>query len=212
MFHPLPQLTYAYDALEPYIDAKTMEIHHSKHHKGYVDKLNKALENLPDFQSMSIEQLMTSLDQVPESLRTTIRNNGGGHFNHTLFWLIMGPNEGGEPDGALAGDIETTFGNFSNFQQRFSDAALGRFGSGWAWLSLTGEGKLVIESTPNQDSPLSYGHKPILGLDVWEHAYYLKYQNRRAEYVKSWWNLVNWKNVAKWYAGRNWWSELKANV
>lgn len=208
MFHPLPKLTYSYDALEPYIDARTMELHYSKHHQSYVDKLNQALQEYPEFQSMSIEELLVAIDRLPESIRRTVGNNGGGHANHTLFWLIMGPNEGGEPDGALADDIERTFQSFSSFKQQFTDAALARFGSGWAWLSLDPEGKLVIESTPNQASPLTHGHKPILGLDVWEHAYYLKYQNRRAEYVDAWWNVVNWTNVSKWHAGRHWWAEM----
>jgi Fe-Mn family superoxide dismutase len=212
MFHPLPKLTYSFDALEPYIDARTMELHYTKHHRSYVDKLNAALQDHPDVQTLSIEELLVSFDLVPESIRQTVRNNGGGHANHTLFWLIMGPSEGGEPDGELANDIERTFQSFASFKQQFTEAALTRFGSGWAWLSLDADGKLVIESTPNQDSPLTHRHKPILGLDVWEHAYYLKYQNRRAEYIDAWWNVVNWKNVAKWYAGRHWWAEMSTLV
>jgi Fe-Mn family superoxide dismutase len=207
MPHTLPELDYSYDALEPFIDARTMELHHSKHHQGYVDKLNKALEDLPEFQSMPIEDLMSSLERVPSSLRAPVQNHGGGHANHTLFWKVIGPNASGEPDGALADNIERTFGGFANFKQLFTSAAMTRFGSGWAWLSLDDTGGLVIETTPNQDCPLSHGHKPILALDVWEHAYYLKYQNRRAEYVDGWWNVVNWANVSKWHAGANWWAE-----
>ena len=203
MIHTLPKLTYSYDAMEPHIDARTMEIHYSKHHRGYVDKLNKALEGHPVFNSMELNELLASLDRVPNVIRDAIRNNGGGHANHTLFWTIMGPGGGGEPDGELAAKIKATFGSFEQFRQRFTDAALNRFGSGWAWLCTDDEDRLVIESTPNQDNPIMYGHWPMLGLDVWEHAYYLKYQNRRADYVAAWWNTVNWEKVAEWYAAEN---------
>ncbi|RMF30813.1 MAG: superoxide dismutase [Chloroflexi bacterium] len=200
MAHQLPELPYAYDALEPYIDEQTMRIHHTKHHNGYVSKLNAALEKYPDLQGVSLETLLRHLPSVPEEIRTAVRNNGGGHANHSLFWTVMGPGGGGSPTGDLAGAINDAFGSFDAFKERFTHAALTRFGSGWAWLALTGFGKLVVYSTPNQDSPYLDGFTPLLGLDVWEHAYYLKYQNRRAEYVNNWWNVVNWEAVAERYA------------
>ncbi len=199
MAHELPNLPYAYDALEPNIDAQTMEIHHSKHHAAYVAKLNGALEKYPDLQDKSIENLIAGVSSIPADIQGAVRNNGGGHANHTLFWTVMGPNGGGEPSGDLAAEIGSAFGDFATFKQKFSDAAATRFGSGWAWLALDG-GKLVVESTPNQDSPLMEGRTPILGLDVWEHAYYLKYQNRRPDYVSAWWNVVNWDEVARRFA------------
>jgi Fe-Mn family superoxide dismutase len=196
MSHELPNLPYGYDALEPHIDARTMEIHHSKHHAGYVAKLNGALEKHADLQGEPVEALIADLGNVPKGIRTAVRNNGGGHANHSLFWTLMGPNGGGAPGGHLGGAITSAFGDFETFQQQFSDAAATRFGSGWAWLVLDG-GKLAVTSTPNQDSPLMDGTTPILGLDVWEHAYYLKYQNRRPEYIAAWWNVINWDEVAK---------------
>ncbi len=196
MAHELPNLPYAHDALEPHIDARTMEIHHSKHHAGYVAKLNGALEQHADLQGKSVEELITNLGGVPEGIRTAVRNNGGGHANHSLFWTVMGPNGGGAPGGKLGEAINSTFGGFDTFKQQFSDAAAGRFGSGWAWL-VVDNGKLAVTSTPNQDSPLTEGKTPILGLDVWEHAYYLKYQNRRPDYIAAWWNVVNWEEVAR---------------
>jgi len=196
----LPSLPYAASALEPHIDARTMEIHHGKHHGTYVAKLNAALEKHPELQSKSIEALLGSLKAVPEDIRGAVRNNGGGHFNHTLFWRIMKPGGGGQPSGALANAINAAFGGFDAFKQKFSDAAVNRFGSGWAWLGKGRDGKLCICSTPNQDNPLMTGLvdcecAPILGLDVWEHAYYLNYQNRRPDYVAAWWNVVNWEQV-----------------
>ena len=199
MAHELPNLPYAYDALESDIDARTMEIHHSKHHAAYIAKLNDALDKHPDLQGKSVEDLIAGIDSVPSDIRTAVRNNGGGHANHTLFWTVMGPNGGGSPSGDLAGAIGSAFGDFATFQQQFTNAALTRFGSGWAWLALDG-GELVVESTPNQDSPLMEGRTPILGLDVWEHAYYLKYQNRRPDYVAAWWNVVNWDEVTRRFA------------
>ncbi|MDQ7040626.1 MAG: superoxide dismutase [Rhodothermus sp.] len=199
MAFTLPPLPYPYDALEPYIDAKTMEIHYTKHHQGYVDKLNKALEGHSELQQKSIEALLRGIDEVPEAIRTAVRNNGGGHANHSLFWTIMKPNGGGEPTGELAEAIQSTFGSFETFKEKFSAEAAGRFGSGWAWLVVDENGKLQVYSLPNQDSPYMQGHTPILGLDVWEHAYYLKYQNRRAEYIQNWWNVVNWDQVAQYY-------------
>ncbi len=200
MAHSLPSLPYAYDALEPYIDAQTMEIHHTKHHAGYVNNLNAALEKYPELQDVALETLLRNLSSVPEDIRTAVRNNGGGHANHSLFWTIMSPNGGGTPSGALADAINQTFGSFDAFKEQFSKAAATRFGSGWAWLALTAFGKLVVYSTANQDSPYLEGLTPLLGLDVWEHAYYLKYQNRRPEYVQNWWNVVNWAAVAENYA------------
>ena len=199
MAHELPALPYAHDALEPFIDAKTMEIHHGKHHATYVNNLNKALEGHADLQKKSTTELQTSLDKVPENIRTAVRNHGGGHYNHSLFWKVMKKGGGGEPQGNLAQAIGSAFGSFTDFRAKFSQAAIGRFGSGWAWLFLK-DRKLVVGSTPNQDSPLIEGGKPILGLDVWEHAYYLKYQNRRPEYVEAWWNVINWERVAGNYA------------
>jgi len=197
--HVLPPLPYAFDALEPYIDAKTMEIHHDKHHGAYVTNLNKALEGHTDLLSKSLDDLLRSLDQVPESIRTAVRNNGGGHWNHSMFWKIMKKGGGGEPKGDLAVAINSAFGSFAEFKTKFGQAGATRFGSGWAWL-LFKDGKLVIESTPNQDNPVMSGGKPVMGLDVWEHAYYLKYQNRRADYIEAWWNVVNWDAVAEYYA------------
>lgn len=190
-----PNLPYAYDALEPYIDARTMEIHHDKHHVAYTNNLNKALESA-NFKAESVEKLLADLNAVPEAVRTAVRNNGGGHVNHDLFWQIMGHKTGGEPTGDLAAAIKKEFGDFKSFKEKFSRAAATRFGSGWAWLNVK-YGKLTVSSTPNQDSPISDGATPILGLDVWEHAYYLKYQNRRPEYIEAWWNVVNWKKVAE---------------
>jgi Fe-Mn family superoxide dismutase len=196
MAHQLPELPYAYNALEPHIDAQTMEIHHGRHHATYVNNLNAALEGHADLQSKSVEELISNLDALPESIRTAVRNNGGGHANHTLFWQIMSPNGGGAPSGALADAINAAFGSFDNFKAEFTKAATTRFGSGWAWLVVDG-GKLAITSTPNQDSPIMEGKTPILGLDVWEHAYYLKYQNKRPDYISAFWNVVNWDEVSK---------------
>jgi Fe-Mn family superoxide dismutase len=198
MAYTLPDLPYSYDALEPHIDAKTMEIHHGKHHATYVANLNKALEGT-DLGNQPIEQLIAKLDSVPENIRAAVRNNGGGHANHSLFWTIMGKGKGGQPKGSLAEAINSQLGGFEKFKEELAKAALGRFGSGWAWLSLDKQGKLLVESTPNQDSPLMHGNTPILGLDVWEHAYYLKYQNRRADYVAAWWNVVDWDAVEQRY-------------
>lgn len=199
MAYTLPPLPYAYDALEPHIDAKTMEIHHTKHHQAYITNVNKALEGHADLAAKSVEDLIRGLSSVPESIRTAVRNNGGGHANHTLFWTILKPNGGGEPTGAIAEAIKTELGGFEKFKTDFNNAAATRFGSGWAWLSLD-KGKLVVESSPNQDNPLSEGRTPLLGLDVWEHAYYLHYQNRRPDYVAAFWNLVNWDEVNRRYA------------
>jgi Fe-Mn family superoxide dismutase len=198
--HTLPALPYAYDALEPYIDARTMEIHHTKHHQAYVDKLNAALDQLSDkdLKNMPVEDLMRNFGKVPEDNRTPIRNHGGGHANHSLFWTVLGPDKGGEPNGTLAKGINDTFGSFKEMQGKFNAVALNHFGSGWAWLVVTGR-RLVLYSLPNQDSPLIGGDTPVLGLDVWEHAYYLKYQNRRPEYVEAFWNAVNWDEVGRRY-------------
>lgn len=195
MAFELPKLPYPYDALEPYIDARTMEIHHTKHHAAYTDKLNAALEKHSSFQKKSIEEILGDLNAVPEDVRTAVRNNGGGFYNHDLFWRIMGPKGGGEPKGAVADAIKKTFDSFDAFKDKFSNAAATRFGSGWAWLSVGSGGDLVVGSTPNQDCPISEGATPILGLDVWEHAYYLKYQNKRPEYIENWWNTINWEEV-----------------
>lgn len=200
MAHELPALPYAHDALEPHIDARTMEIHHGKHHQGYVNNLNKALEGHADLQGKSVEALLKDLDSVPSDIRTAVRNNGGGHANHSLFWPAMSPDGGGAPSGDLGSAIDSTFGSFDAFKEQFAKAAATRFGSGWAWLCVDGSGKLVVTSTPNQDNPLSDGLTPILGLDVWEHAYYLNYQNRRPDYISAWWNVVNWDQVAASYA------------
>ena len=196
MAHQLPDLPYDAAALEPHIDAETMRIHHGKHHAAYVTKLNDALSKHPDLQSKSAEDLIKDLKSVPEDIRTAVRNNGGGHVNHTMFWQIMGPNAGGAPTGAVADAIDGAFGSFDKFKEELTNAATNRFGSGWAWLVDSG-GKLSVTSTANQDNPLSDGQRPILGVDVWEHAYYLKYQNRRPDYLKAWWNVVNWDEVAK---------------
>lgn len=195
MAYELPKLPYAYDALEPHIDARTMEIHHTKHHQAYINNVNKALEGTP-FDGQGVEEVLRNISRVPDTIRKTVINNGGGHANHSLFWTIMGPNKGGAPIGELAGAIERAFGGFDAFKKQFADAAAGRFGSGWAWLIVDGSGGLQVTSTANQDSPLMDGHTPILGLDVWEHAYYLHYQNRRPDYVGAWWNVVNWDAVA----------------
>jgi len=192
----LPDLGYDFDALEPHIDAKTMEIHHDKHHGAYVDKLNAALEGHSDLERNTIEELLADLDKVPEDIRTAVRNNGGGHANHTMFWETMKPGGANEPGGELAGAINSTFGSFTDFKAKIAEAGVGRFGSGWAWLVKVSD-KLEVYSTANQDSPLSEGKTPILGLDVWEHAYYLKYQNKRPDYIEAWWNVVNWDEVAK---------------
>jgi Fe-Mn family superoxide dismutase len=196
MAFQLPPLPYAFDALEPHIDAKTMEIHHDKHHGAYVTNLNAALEKYPNLQSKSIESLLREINSVPEDIRTAVRNNGGGHMNHAMFWQIMAPHAGGEPTGALADAINKSFGSFAAFKEQFTKAAMGRFGSGWAWLIKNGS-QLSIESTANQDQPIMEGKIAILGVDVWEHAYYLKYQNRRADYLAAWWNVVNWPEVAR---------------
>ena len=196
MAFTLPPLPYAANALEPHIDARTMEIHHGKHHNAYVTNLNAALEKYPQLQQKSIDDLIRGINSVPEDIRTAVRNNGGGHVNHTMFWEIMGPGKGGAPSGGVGDAIKSSFGSFDSFKEQFAKAGTTRFGSGWAWLIDAG-GKLVIESTANQDSPLMEGKKPILGLDVWEHAYYLKYQNRRPDYIDAWWNVVNWAEVAR---------------
>jgi Fe-Mn family superoxide dismutase len=196
MAHELPPLPYAYNALEPHIDARTMEIHHTKHHQAYITNLNAALDKAPELKQKSLEDLLRGIQQVPEAIRGVVRNHGGGHANHTLFWQIMAPKAGGKPSGRLAEAITGAFGGFDAFKEQFGAAAAGRFGSGWAWL-LVQKGKLSIESTANQDSPIMEGKTPILGLDVWEHAYYLLYQNRRPDYIAAWWNVVNWPEVAR---------------
>jgi Fe-Mn family superoxide dismutase len=196
MAFTLPPLPYDFAALEPHIDAKTMELHHGKHHQTYVNNLNAAIEKAPELASKSLDDLMRGAGKLPESVRTAVRNNGGGHWNHSMFWQIMAPKGGGEPGGSLATAIKSAFGDFTKFREQFSAAGVGRFGSGWAWLINNG-GKLSITSTPNQDNPLMEGQKAIMGLDVWEHAYYLKYQNRRPDYITAWWNVVNWKEVEK---------------
>ena len=202
MAFTLPPLPYDYNALEPHIDEQTMRIHHDKHHQAYVNNLNAALESAPDLQKKSVEELLVSLDSVPESIRTAVRNNGGGHYNHTLFWEIMAPGGSPTPIGALASAIDNTFKGFDAFKEQFNKAGVGRFGSGWAWLTMDKSGTLAIESTANQDSPVSAGKMVILGNDVWEHAYYLKYQNRRPDYLAAWWNVVNWTEVGKRYDAR----------
>ncbi|MFD2704261.1 superoxide dismutase [Salibacterium lacus] len=196
--HQLPELPYAFDALEPHIDEETMKIHHGKHHNTYVTKLNGALEGHDDLADKDVNELISDLNALPDSIRTAVRNNGGGHSNHTLFWQILSPNGGGEPEGELADAIKNKWGSFEAFQEEFKNTALGRFGSGWAWL-VVNNGELEVQNTLNQDSPIMEGKTPILGIDVWEHAYYLKYQNRRPEYVDAFWNLVNWDEVAKRY-------------
>ncbi|KGX88890.1 superoxide dismutase [Pontibacillus litoralis] len=194
----LPELPYAYDALEPHIDKETMNIHHTKHHNTYVTKLNGALEGHPELQEKSLEDLLVNLNELPEDIRTAVRNNGGGHANHSLFWTVMSPNGGGEPTGELADKINEKFGSFAQFKETFAATAVGRFGSGWAWL-VVNNGELEVMNTLNQDSPIMEGKTPILGLDVWEHAYYLNYQNRRPDYVNAFWNVVNWEEVARRY-------------
>jgi Fe-Mn family superoxide dismutase len=196
MAFTLPPLPYDFAALEPHIDAKTMEIHHGKHHQTYVNNLNAAIEKAPELANKSLDDLMRNVNTVPESVRTAVRNNGGGHWNHSMFWQIMAPKAGGEPGGNLGNAIRSAFGDFAKFREQFSAAGVGRFGSGWAWLINNG-GKLSIASTPNQDNPLMEGQRAVMGLDVWEHAYYLKYQNRRPDYITAWWNVVNWKEVEK---------------
>ncbi len=197
--YTLPPLPYAYDALEPHIDKETMEIHHNKHHAAYVNNANRALADHPELAALSVWDIIAHLDEVPMAIRTTLRDNAGGHANHSLFWLMMSPDGGGEPTGDLAAAIEENFGSFGAFKDQFKTAALRVFGSGWAWLSITPDGDMVIETTPNQDNPIMRGGQPLLGLDVWEHAYYLKNQNRRGNYIDEWWNVVNWDYVAERY-------------
>lgn len=196
----LPALPYPHDALEPHVDARTMEIHHGKHHAAYTNNLNAALEGHPALQGQSIEELLRGIDALPQAIQTAVRNNGGGFHNHNLFWQVMSPNGGGAPSGALADAVAGAFGSFDAFKAAFADAAAKRFGSGWAWLVVDGDGKLQVYSTANQDSPLMSGHVPILGLDVWEHAYYLHYQNRRPDYIQAFWNVVDWAKVAENFA------------
>jgi Fe-Mn family superoxide dismutase len=200
MAHQLPDLPYSFDALEPHIDARTMEIHHGKHHAGYVSKLNAAIQGNSELEDLDVEGLLKTLPKIPDNIRTAVRNNGGGHYNHSIFWTIMSPDGGGEPTGELASAISDTFGSFEKFKGDFSNAAATRFGSGWAWLVLDRNGKLSVMSTPNQDNPISQEMRPVMGLDVWEHAYYLKYQNKRPDYIAAWWNVVNWDAVAERYA------------
>ncbi len=200
MAHELPPLPYDFSALEPHIDAKTMEIHHDKHHAAYINKLNAALEGHPDLQSKSVEELLKGLSSLPDSVRGAVNNHGGGHLNHSIFWNNMSPNGGGAPGGALADAIKASFGSFDEFKSKFSAAAGGRFGSGWAWLCKDSGGKLVVQDFANQDSPVAAGLTPLLGLDVWEHAYYLQYQNRRPDYVAAFWNVVNWSDVERRFA------------
>ncbi len=199
MAFKLPDLDYPYDALEPHIDKMTMEIHHTKHHQTYVDNLNKAVEGYKEYQEMDIKELIAKLNSLPEEIKTAVRNDGGGHLNHSIFWKIMSPNGGGEPIGEVAKKIDEDLGGFDRFKEEFKKAALGRFGSGWAWLVVNKDGKFEIVSTPNQDNPVSEGKEPLLGIDVWEHAYYLKYQNRRADYIDAWFNVVDWNKVEKRY-------------
>ncbi len=198
MAHQLPNLPYGFDALEPHIDAQTMQIHHGKHHAAYVNNLNAALDKHAELHKKSLETLLAEINQVPEDIRTAVRNNGGGHANHAMFWVIMSPKGGGEPKGKLGDAIKKTFGDFAKFKEQFGQAATTRFGSGWAWLALT-KAKLEIYSTANQDNPLMDGKQPVMGLDVWEHAYYLKYQNRRPDYIAAWWNVVNWAEIERRY-------------
>ena len=201
MAHSLPPLPYPPDALGPHIDKQTMEIHHGKHHAAYVNNLNAALEKHPELQSKSLDDLLKGINTVPEDIRTAVRNNGGGHWNHSMFWQIMGPNAGGQPSGAIADAINSSFGSFDKFKEELKKAGVGRFGSGWAWVIDQG-GKLAIESTPNQDNPMMDGKKPVFGIDVWEHAYYLKYQNRRPDYIDAWWSVVNWNEINKRLSGK----------
>ena len=203
MAFQLPELPYAPDALEPYIDARTMEIHHSKHHGGYVAKLNAALEGVSGFEGKTVEDILRKITAVPEKVRQAVINHGGGHANHSLFWQLMGPGKGGDPSGAVADAINAEFGGVGPFKEKFADAAANRFGSGWAWLVFNSSGKLQVLSTANQDSPLMDGQVPLLGLDVWEHAYYLKYQNKRPEYIDAWWNVVDWAKVNELYRAAN---------
>ncbi|MDV2496193.1 MAG: superoxide dismutase [bacterium] len=200
MAHELPPLPYDYNALEPHIDARTMEIHHTKHHNAYVTGLNGALDGQPDLADMSVEALLAEINSVPENIRQAVINHGGGQANHTLFWQIMGPGKGGEPTGALADDINSTFGGYTALTEQVTQAGMTRFGSGWAWLVVDGGGNLLVYNTLNQDSPIMQGHTPILGIDVWEHAYYLNYQNRRPDYIAAWWSVVDWDKVAELYA------------
>jgi len=200
MAYELPPLPYDYNALEPYIDEETMHLHHDKHHQAYVNNLNAALQGQSQFENMSIDELIRSLNSVPDNIRTAVRNNGGGHINHSMFWQIMKPSGGGEPTGDLASAISSAFGSFDQFKAAFNDAGAKRFGSGWAWLVIGADGKLAVTSTANQDSPLIDSLYPVMGNDVWEHAYYLKYQNRRPEYLAAWWNVVNWDEIGKRYA------------
>jgi len=200
MAHELPPLPYDYNALEPHVDEQTMRIHHDKHHAAYVTNLNKALESAPELHSKSVEDLLRGIGSVPENIRQAVINNGGGHYNHTMFWQIMGPHGGGEPGAELAAALKTAFGDLAAFKEKMNNAGMTRFGSGWAWLVLDQGGKLAVISTANQDCPLMTGQMPIMGIDVWEHAYYLKYQNRRADYLSAWWNVVNWNEVAARYA------------
>ena len=197
MAYTLPPLTYPYNALEPHMDARTMEIHHTKHHQAYINNVNNAIKGKADLESKSVEDLIANLNAVPEDIRNVVRNNGGGHANHTLFWTVIGPQAGGVPVGKIAAAINQAFGSFDAFKEKFAQAALTRFGSGWAWLSFTNGKKLEIASTPNQDSPVMEGKTPLLGIDVWEHAYYLNYQNRRPDYIAAFWNVVNWKEVER---------------
>lgn len=200
MAFTLPSLPYAHNALEPHIDEMTMQIHHGKHHQAYINNANAALEKHPEFQNKSVEELLKNINSIPEDIRTVIRNNAGGHANHSLFWTVMGPGKGGMPSGKLAEAIQATYGSFEKFKEDFGKAATTRFGSGWAWLCVDAKGSLVVTSTANQDSPLMDGQTPILGLDVWEHAYYLKYQNRRPDYVAAFWSVVNWDKVGEYYS------------
>ena len=200
MAYELPPLPYPKDALEPHIDAQTMEIHHDKHHAAYVANVNKAIAGKPELEKKTVEQLIASLDSVPADIRGAVRNNGGGHANHSMFWKLMAPKAGGTPTGTLADAIKAAFTSFEGFKEKFEAAGMGRFGSGWAWLIVNKAGQLEVVSTANQDNPIMEGNKPVLGCDVWEHAYYLKYQNRRADYLKGWWNVVNWPEVANFYS------------
>jgi Fe-Mn family superoxide dismutase len=202
MAHTLPPLPYAPDALEPHIDAQTMQIHHGKHHQAYVNNLNAAIEKAPELASWSLDDICKNIAKVPESVRAAVRNNGGGHWNHSLFWTLMHKADGGEPTGKLADAINAAFGDFAKFKEKFAAAGVGRFGSGWAWLIAGKDGALTIESTPNQDNPLMDGKHAVLGLDVWEHAYYLKYQNKRPDYIGAWWNVVNWNEVSNRYSAK----------
>ena len=200
MIYQLPPLGYDYSALEPFIDTQTMEIHHSKHHGGYVSNLNKLLEDQPKYANRPLEEIVSDISMLPEDIRQGVRNNGGGHLNHSLFWHIMAPSKGGEPDGILRHAINSTFGDFHHFKEEIVKAAMARFGSGWAWLAIDSQGRMEVISTPNQDSPIMLGYRPVLGVDLWEHAYYLKYQNRRSDYLAAWWNVVAWDKVAELYS------------